>query len=246
MKYYLIAGEASGDLHASNLMRSLKEEDQDAEFRYWGGDLMMAEGGTLVKHINDLAYMGIIEVILHLRTIKENFKICRKDIIDNNPDVIVLIDYSGFNLRIAKYAKENGFKVFYYISPKVWVWKKSRIITIKRYVDRMFTILPFETDFYAVNGYKVDYVGNPLMDAIEKKKEFLKSRASFISENELSTKDFVALLPGSRKQEIKRLLPIMTRLSDEFPDYQFLIAGVSSLEKAYYQKYKPYTNIIFL
>jgi lipid-A-disaccharide synthase len=237
MKYYIIAGEASGDLHGSNLIKALKMADSSASVRCWGGDLMKAEGATLVKHYRETAYMGLFEVIAHARAIKKNFDFCFKDIVEFSPDVVILIDYPGFNLRVARFAKEHGIKVFYYISPKVWVWKESRVKHIKKYVDRMFVIFPFEKDWYATrHQFDVDYAGNPLIDAIEERKLTLCSRDEFISRNHLSQKPIIALLPGSRKQEVLRLLPIMTSIAGRFPDYQFVIAGTSALDESFYRK----------
>lgn len=238
MKYYIIAGEASGDLHGSNLIKALKMADHEADVRCWGGDLMKAEGGTLVKHYRETAYMGLFEVIAHAGAIKRNFDFCYADILGFAPDVVILIDYPGFNLRVARFAKEHGIRVFYYISPKVWVWKESRVKHIKKYVDRMFVIFPFEKDWYATrHQFDVDYAGNPLIDAIEDRKQTLCSREEFKTLNHLSDKPIIALLPGSRKQEVLRLLPIMTAIVDRFPDYQFVIAGTSALDKNFYNKH---------
>jgi lipid-A-disaccharide synthase len=237
MKYYIIAGEASGDLHGSNLIRALKKEDPEISVRCWGGDLMQTEGGVLVRHYRDTAYMGLFEVMAHARTIANNYKFCLQDIQEYQPDVLILIDYWGFNSRVAKFAKENGLRVFYYISPKVWVWQESRVKKIKQLVDRMFVIFPFEKDFYAKrHQYDVDYEGNPLIDAIEERKQTLCSREEFISRNKLSEKPIIALLPGSRKQEVLRLLPIMTRIIDKFEGYQFVIAGAASFEEHFYRE----------
>ncbi|HEY4785574.1 MAG TPA: lipid-A-disaccharide synthase, partial [Bacteroidales bacterium] len=237
MKYYIIAGEASGDLHGSNLIKAIKLSDIQANIRCWGGDLMQAEGGTLVKHYRETAYMGLFEVIAHAGAIKKNFDFCYSDILAFSPDVLILIDYPGFNLRVARFAKEHGIKVFYYISPKVWVWKESRVKHIKKYVDRMFVIFPFEKEWYATrHQFEVDYAGNPLIDAIEEKKQTLCTREEFISRNNLYDKPVIALLPGSRKQEVLRLLPIMTSIVEKFPDYQFVIAGTSALDSSFYQK----------
>ena len=237
MKYYIIAGEASGDLHGSNLIKELKQIDKNAKFRYWGGDLMKSEGGTLVKHYSELAFMGFFEVLLNLRTIFNNLKFCKKDIPTYHPDVLILIDYSGFNLRIAKFAKTLGFKVFYYISPKVWAWKISRIKIIKQYVDRMFVILPFEKDFYKRYNYQVDFVGNPLIDNIEQKCKNKISFDEFIQANELSKKPIIAILPGSRKQEIDKNLPVMLGVVNFYKEYQFIIAAVTAFEPEYYERY---------
>ncbi len=233
MKYYLIAGEASGDLHGANLMAALKARDPEAEFRFFGGDLMQAEGGTLVKHYAEMAFMGFVEVVLNLREILKNIKSCKKDIAAWNPDVVIPIDFPGFNLKIAAYCKEKGFPVFYYISPKVWAWNQKRVLNIKKVVDKMFCILPFEVDFYKSWDMKVDYIGNPLLDAvfIHQKNEL------FLSQNKLSQKPIVALLPGSRKQELKGILPEMMQVVDQFPDYQFVIAGAPSFDIVHYASF---------
>jgi lipid-A-disaccharide synthase len=247
MKYYIIAGEASGDLHGANLVKALKNEDKQAEIRCWGGELMQAQGATLVKHYRETAYMGLFEVVAHARTIAKNFQFCFNDIATFAPDVVVLIDYPGFNLRVAKFAKENGIKVFYYISPKVWVWNEKRVKKIKLYVDRMFVIFPFEKDFYSKkHNYEVDYVGNPLIDAIEDKKAIIPGRNEFVTQNGLANKPIVAMLPGSRKQEISRLIPIMASIVGSFPDYQFVIAGTTALDESLYKKYLRGSNITIL
>jgi lipid-A-disaccharide synthase len=244
MKYYIIAGEASGDLHGSNLIKALKKADAEVDIRCWGGNLMQAEGATLVKHYRETAYMGIFEVLAHAKTIKRNFEFCYDDILGFHPDVVILIDYPGFNLRIARFAKEHGIKVFYYISPKVWVWKESRVKHIKKYVDKMFVIFPFEKDFYLTrHQYDVDYVGNPLIDAIEERKKNLCSKEEFIFKNGLSGKPVIALLPGSRKQEITRLLPIMTTLPEKFPSYEFVIAATPTFDEAFYREYMKGQNV---
>jgi lipid-A-disaccharide synthase len=239
MKYYLVAGEASGDLHGANLMKALKALDKQADFRFFGGDLMQAEGGTVVKHIRDMAFMGFIEVVANLRTISKNLKLCKEDIMAWQPDVLVLIDFPGFNLKIADFAKRNNLTVYYYISPKVWAWNQKRVLKIKRIVDHLFCILPFEVDFYKKWGMEVDYVGNPLLDAVaafEPDKAFFKS-------HQLPGKKVIALLPGSRKQEISRLLPVMLNVTEQFPDYQFIVAGAPSFNKAYYEQFFNEKNI---
>lgn len=235
MKYYIIAGEASGDLHGSNLMKALKQKDPNAEFRFWGGDLMKAQGGTLVKHYRDLAFMGFLEVVMNLRTILNNIKFCKEDILNNRPDVIILVDYPGFNLRIARFAKELGIKVVYYISPQLWAWKEGRVEIIKKYVDEMMVILPFEEDFYRKHGVHSHFVGHPLLDAISDLKEITVEQ--FKAENGLNEKEIIALLPGSRKQEVEKMLEIMLSVRPHFKDYQFVIAGAPSLPKEFYQKY---------
>ncbi|NDW18149.1 lipid-A-disaccharide synthase [Dysgonomonas sp. 216] len=240
MKYFLVAGEASGDLHASNLMTALKEQDKDAEFRFFGGDLMQAQGGQLIKHYRELAYMGFIPVLLNLRTILRNMKMCQQSILEYKPDVVILIDYPGFNLKIAKYIKLNtNIPVYYYISPKVWAWKEYRVKSFKKYVDKMLCILPFEVDFFKKHNYAVDYVGNPTVDAVadfnERNKE--DSISQFRENNNLSEKPIIALLAGSRKQEIKDNLPTMLDVVARFPDYQAVIAGAPGISPEYYNQY---------
>ncbi|WP_090996724.1 lipid-A-disaccharide synthase [Pedobacter insulae] len=233
MKYYLVAGEASGDLHGANLMKALKAEDPAAEFRYFGGDKMQAQGGKLVKHYAEMAFMGFTEVILNLATIFKNLKACKEDLIVYQPDALILIDFPGFNLKIADFAKENGIKVCYYISPKVWAWNQKRVLRIKRVVDRLFCILPFEVDFYASWGMKVDYVGNPLLDEIAA----FKVNPNFRQMEELSNQPIIALLPGSRKQEIERLLPEMLSTVKNFPNHQFVIAAAPTFNDTYYDQF---------
>lgn len=242
MKYYIISGEASGDLHASNLMKSLKVEDSHAEFRFWGGDLMEAVGGTLVKHYRDLAFMGFAEVVMNLRTILNNIKYCKKDLLEYAPDVLILVDYPGFNLRIAEFAKKNGITVHYYISPQIWAWKENRISKIKRDVDQMYVILPFEKEFYEdKHNFPVHFVGHPLLDAIANRKPV--DTAKFTKENGLNDKPIVALLPGSRKQEITKMLSVMLRMAPKFPDHQFVIAGAPSQETSFYQTFLKDDNV---
>ncbi|MDB5029601.1 lipid-A-disaccharide synthase [Mucilaginibacter sp.] len=233
MKYYLVAGEASGDLHGANLMKELKKLDPQAEFRFFGGDLMQAEGGTLVKHYADMAFMGFFEVAANLRTILKNLAFCKLDIANYHPDVLILIDFPGFNLKIAAFAKENNLPVNYYISPKVWAWNQKRVLKIKKIVDHLFCILPFEVDFYKEWGMEVDYVGNPLLDAIAG----FKPDADFLNKNKLTGKKIIALLPGSRKQEINYLLPDMIAVANQYPHYQFVIAGAPPFNSEYYQQY---------
>jgi len=235
MKYYIIAGEASGDLHASNLMAEIKRKDAKAEFRGCGGDLMKKQGAVLLKHYRSMAFMGFVEVAVNLRKVLGNITQCKKDILEYQPDAIVLVDYPGFNLRIADFAHEKGFKVFYYISPQVWAWKRGRIRKIKKSVDKMLVILPFEEEFYKRYGVNVTYVGNPLLDELAK--FGTANRSMFLRRNSLGEKrEIIALLPGSRKQEVKRMLPIMMEVVPHFPDYQFVVAGVSSLDKSLYKK----------
>jgi len=233
MNYYLIAGEASGDLHGSNLMKALKQHDSEAEFRYFGGDLMMAEGGTLKMHYSEMAFMGFIEVIANLGTVLKNIKLAKQDILENKPDVLILIDFPGFNLKIADFAKKQGIPVIYYISPKVWAWNQKRVLKIKKIVDRMFCILPFEVEFYRTWGMEVDYVGNPILDAIESN----QADSQFRLKNGLDKRPLIALLPGSRRQELQRVLPEMLKTVDRFPNCQFAIAGAPSFSEKDYQQY---------
>ena len=240
MKYYLIVGEASGDLHASNLMKAIKSVDSSAEFRFFGGDLMSAVGGTRVKHYRELAYMGFIPVLMHLRTIFANMKLCKKDVEAWNPDALILVDYPGFNLSIAEYIHKNtDIPVYYYISPKIWAWKEHRIKNIKRDVDELFSILPFEIDFFEKkHDYRINYIGNPCVDAVD---AFLRNvpeeRGAFIERNGLADKPIVALLAGSRKQEIKANLPMMLEAVKHYPGYQPVIAGAPGIDKEFYKPY---------
>jgi len=245
VKYYIIAGEASGDLHGSNLMKALQTLDANAEFRFWGGDLMESVGGTLVKHYRDLAFMGFIEVIMNLRTITKNLSFCKTDIEIFQPDCIIFIDYPGFNLRIAKWAKNKGINTQYYISPQIWAWKENRINAIKRDVDNMYVILPFEKDFYETkHDFPVEFVGHPLIDAIANRKQVDESQ--FRVDHELSEKPIIALLPGSRKQEINKMLIIMLSVVDSFEDYQFVIAGAPSQELSFYNAFIKNKNVHFV
>lgn len=230
MKYYLIAGEASGDLHGSNLLKALRQEDPHLQCRAWGGDLIQESGATLVKHYRDLAFMGFIEVVKNLRTILRNLDFCKRDILEFQPDVLILIDYPGFNLRIAKWAKQNGIRVFYYISPQIWAWHTSRIHGIKASVERMFVILPFEQAFYAQYGMPVDFPGHPLLDVIDSR----QPDPAFRQQNQLGPEPIIALLPGSRRQEISRMLPAYLAVIPQFPGYQFVIAGAPSIPDAFY------------
>ena len=235
MRYYIIAGEASGDLHASNLVAEIKKKDKKAEFRGFGGDLMKAQGVDLVKHYRSMAFMGFVEVAVNLRKVLGNISLCKKDILDYQPDVVILVDYPGFNFRIANFAHENGFKVIYYISPQVWAWKRRRVRKIKKSVDKMLVILPFEEEFYKRYGVDVTYVGNPLLDELAKFGS--TNRSIFLRRNSLGERrEIIALLPGSRKQEVKRVLPVMLKAVSHFPDYQFVIGGVSSLDKSLYKE----------
>ena len=240
MKYYLIVGEASGDLHASNLMRALKERDSEADFRFFGGDLMSAVGGTRVKHYKELAYMGFIPVLLHLRTIFANMDKCKQDIVAWHPDVVILVDYPGFNLKIAEFVKKHtDIPIYYYISPKIWAWKEYRIKNIKRDVDELFSILPFEVDFFKGHQYPIHYVGNPCVDAVDAfQKENVESFAEFMKDNSLNDKPIVALLAGSRKQEIKDNLPKMLEAARPFVgECQLVLAGAPGIDPAYYQQF---------
>ena len=240
MKYYLIVGEASGDLHASNLMRALREQDADADFRFFGGDLMSAVGGTRVKHYKELAYMGFIPVLLHLRTIFKNMDKCKKDIVQWKPDVVILVDYPGFNLKIAEFVKKHtDIPIYYYISPKIWAWKEYRIKNIKRDVDELFSILPFEIEFFEGHQYPIHYVGNPCVDAVDAfKKNQNETLSEFVSANQLEEKPIIALLAGSRKQEIKDNLPDMLEAVKPFAgEYQFVLAGAPGIDPDYYQNY---------
>ena len=232
MKYYVIAGEASGDLHGSNLMRALLEIDPEARFRVWGGDLMEQAGGTLVKHYRDLAFMGFVEVLKNLRTILGNIKFCKEDILRYQPDALILVDYPGFNLRIADWAHKMQLPVHYYISPQIWAWHSSRVKKIKKNVDRMYVILPFEEAFYQKYDYPVDFVGHPLLDVI---REF-SVPPEFRIQNGLTEAPIIALLPGSRKQEIRRMLTTMLTVPASFPGHQFVIAGAPAIPPAYYQE----------
>ena len=243
MKYYLIAGEASGDLHGSNLMKEIKKNDSSAEFRYWGGDLMKAEGGILVRHYKDHDFMGIVEVLKHLRTILKNIAFCKQDISDHKPDAIIFIDFPGFNLKIVKHAKSLGLQTFFYISPTVWAWKESRVKLIKKYVDHLFCIFPFEKKFYKErHNYDVDYVGHPLLDSIMEKAKPITNQ-EFITENNLPNKKIIAILPGSRTSEIKENLRTMQEVIPNYPDYHFVIAGMSHFDEAFYRQFISNQNI---
>lgn len=240
MKYFLIAGEASGDLHGSNLMAALKKQDAEAEFYFFGGDLMQAQGGQLIKHYREMAFMGFIPVLLNLPTILRNMKMCREEILKFNPDAVILIDYPGFNLKIAEYVKtQTSIPVFYYISPKVWAWKEYRVKSFKKYVDVMLSILPFEVDFYKKHDYKIDYVGNPTVDAVASFTEANKNdtRKLFFADNGIIDKPLIAILAGSRQQEIKDNLPSMLQAIKDFKDYQPVIAGAPGIDPEFYKQY---------
>lgn len=238
MKLFLIAGEASGDLHGSNLIKALKQKNQSIILAFWGGDLMeKAADIKPLKHYKELAFMGFIEVIKNLGEIFKNFKLCKQHIVDFKPDAIVLIDYPGFNLRIAKWAKSQNIKVYYYISPKVWAWKEKRVYKIIKYVDTLFTIFPFETEFFKKYNYPVEYVGNPLIDAIHDYKKEQNKELNFKLRNNLSEKPIIALLPGSRKQEVSTKLPVMLDSTKNLDRYQFVIAGAPSLDLDFYKPF---------
>ncbi len=243
MKYYIIAGEASGDLHASNLMKALKARDPQADFRCWGGDLMEQAGGDIVKHYKELAFMGFWEVFTNLNTIFRNMRICQVDMLLYEPDAVILVDYPGFNLRMAKFAKEQGFKVIYYISPQIWAWKKGRIKKIKKYVDEMMVILPFEEEFYAKNGMKVHYVGHPLLDAVSKDLHDSQEVLDFRRQHGMDDREIVALLPGSRKQEISAILPQMLKMVPLFPQYQFVVSVVEWQSRSLYEKFLKKSDV---
>lgn len=246
LKLYIIAGEASGDLHGSNLMKHLKAENTSLDFRYWGGDKMHQQGGTLVKHIKDLAFMGFLEVIKNIKTILNNIRYCKNDIAAFQPDALILIDYPGFNLRIAEWAKSQGIKVYYYVSPQVWAWKQSRVHKIKKCVDELYVILPFEKDFYKKFDYNVHYLGHPLLDAVDDFKASIVDKKLIYDENNLSNKPIIALLPGSRKQEVSVKLPIMLNAVRSFKEHQIIIAGAPSLSPDFYLKFiKESDHIIF-
>ena len=245
MRYYIIAGEASGDLHASNLVAEIKKKDKKAEFRGCGGDKMKTQGVDLLKHYRTMAYMGFVEVAVNLRKVLRNIAQTKKDIMEYQPDAVILVDYPGFNFRIAKFAHEKGFKVFYYISPQVWAWKRRRVRKIKASVDKMLVILPFEEEFYRRYGVDVIYVGNPLLDELAK--FGTSNRSIFLRRNSLGEKrEIIALLPGSRKQEVKRMLPVMLKMVPRFPDYQFVVAGVSSLDKDLYKGIMGNTDAFYV
>lgn len=245
MKYYIIAGEASGDLHGSNLMKAILSQDMDAEFRFWGGDLMHDVDKNLVKHYKDLAFMGFLEVLKNLRVILKNIAFCKEDISNYSPDVIIFIDYPGFNLRIAKWAKTKGYRTHFYISPQIWAWKENRIKAIKRDIDKMYVILPFEKDFYEKkHNFPVEFVGHPLIDSISDRIQV--DETEFRVKNNLNSKPIIALLPGSRKQEIKKMLSIMLSLEDDYPYYQFVIAGAPSQDFSFYKSFIKNSKVGFV
>lgn len=243
MKYYIIAGEASGDLHAAGLIAELKKKDAQANIRAWGGDLMQAEGAELVKHYSELAFMGFAEVITNLRTIMRNLDFCKSDIAQFNPDALILVDYPGFNMRIAAFAKSKNIPVYYYISPQVWAWKQNRVHKLKATVDRMYVILPFEKEFYARFGMDVHYVGHPLLDGITRFKAKFSSLEAFCEKHGLDHRPIVALLPGSRKQEISRMLPVMVAAARRTGIYQYVIAGAPGQAEALYRSFEGANGI---
>jgi len=236
MKYYIIAGEASGDLLGSYLMKSIKKIDNNTDFRCWGGDLMEAQGGEIIKHYKDLAFMGFWEVLINLRTVLKNITICKIDILLYEPDVLILIDYSGFNLRIAQFAKEHNIRVVFYVSPQIWAWKKNRVHKIKRDVDTLITILPFEKEIYAKYNYNAHYEGHPLLDVVNDEMK-VTDWQTFKNTNNLDERPVIAILPGSRKQELKKMLPVMVKMVEQFPDYQFVMSKVKWQPLALYQSH---------
>lgn len=236
MRYYFIAGEASGDLHAGNLIAELAKIDKQAVFRGLGGERMEQSGMQLVKHYREMAFMGFVPVLMNLRTIQNNFRLCESDLLQFKPDVLILVDYPGFNLRMAQFAKQHGIKVYYYISPKIWAWKKRRVHKIKELVDEMFTIFPFETEFYQQYNYKVNYVGNPILDAVLAQQE-TPNLHEFARKHQLPEKEIIALLPGSRKAEISYLLPVMLEASQSFPQYHFVVAGAPNMDASFYEPF---------
>lgn len=238
MKYFVIAGEASGDLHASNLMAALKRRDVEADFCFLGGDLMQAQGGRMIRHYKEMAFMGFVPVLMNLRTILRNAKDCKSAIEEYKPDVLILVDYPSFNLQMAKFVKEKlpNVPIFYYISPKLWAWKEYRLKSIKKYVDRVYSILPFEVDWFAQRAYEVDYVGNPCVDAVSNRPHKDESKEDFLLRNQLEDKPILALLSGSRVQEIRKSLPIMLKAGEKHSDYQMVIAGAPSIDSSLYDE----------
>jgi lipid-A-disaccharide synthase len=236
MRYFIIAGEPSGDLHGSNLIKELRISDPLAEIFCWGGDLMENEGATLLMHYRQLAFMGFLEVLLNLRAISKNFKLCKSQIIEQKPDVVILIDYPGFNLKMAAFARKAGIKVYYYISPKIWAWKESRIKVIKKYIDRMYIIFPFEIDFFKKHKFKVEYHGNPLVDEVEQKLSVIPDKNSIYKSCDLDDKPVIAILAGSRKMEIKYILPEMLTVIKHYPEYQFVLTCVKSIPLEFYKE----------
>lgn len=245
MKYYIIAGEASGEMHGANLMKALKEQDPAAEFRFWGGDQMQEQGGEMVRHIRDTAFMGVAEVVKNMGKVRANIRLCKKDIVEQKPDVLILIDYAGFNLRIARFIKEefDHLPVYYYISPKFWAWRESRVERVKKYVDKMFLIFPFEQEFYKRHDFKADYVGNPLLDNINAKKDSFANLSDFTRSEHLTDQAIIAILPGSRRQEIETILPYQLSVAKRFPNYQFVIAASPVFPKEFYGRFISDSNV---
>ncbi len=243
MRYYIIAGEASGDMHAANLVAEIKKQDANAIFQGWGGDKMQLQGVRIVKHYRDLAFMGFVEVAKNLKTILKNLSFCKKDIVAFKPNAVILVDYPGFNMRIAEFLKQQGIKVFYYISPQIWAWKQSRVHKIKRTVDKMFVILPFEKDFYKKFNYDVEFVGHPLLDEI---KQVAKNDEDFNQLKIPNDKKIVAIIPGSRTQEIANMLPVMVQVAKKFPNYCFVIAAAKSIPQSFYKKFTSGSNIFIV
>ncbi len=237
MKYFLIAGEASGDLHAGNLMRQIKKADPQADFMFLGGDLMQAQGGKMLVHYREMAYMGVVEVLANLGKVRRNMAICKEQMLAYNPDAVILVDYPGFNMKMAKFAHQHGIRTFYYISPKIWAWKKRRAYSIKKYVDKMFAIFPFEIDFYKKFDYEVSYVGNPLTDAMKEFEPHLLSKADFAAKHNLPDRRLIALVPGSRRSEIQKLLPEMLAIVPDFPDHHFVVCGAPGIEPEFYNQF---------
>lgn len=248
MKYYLLAGEPSGDLHGANLIEGLKKADKEAEFRFWGGDRMAEAGGreNLRKHYRETSFFGLVPVLMNLRTIRSQFRECQQDISEYQPDVLILIDYPGFNMKLARWAHEQGLLTYYYIAPKVWAWREYRVKSIRRYVDRLFIIFPFEREYFASKGIDTTFEGNPLVDAIEARRETLPTPEAFRQRNQLDNRPIVALLAGSRSTEIKENLPLMADLSKRFPDYQFVVTAVDWLDRSLYEKYLAGSGIRYL
>jgi lipid-A-disaccharide synthase len=246
LKYFLIAGEASGDLHGAALMNALKKEDSNAQFHFFGGDRMASEGGVLLKHYREMAFMGAIEVLMNLRVIRRNMELCKQEIRKVKPDVVILIDYPGFNMKIAEFAHQHKFKVYWYIAPKVWAWKEWRIASLKSYVDELFTILPFETSYFHKHNLEVHYVGNPLLDTILESKGKFRPSAQFQVDNHLDDRPIVALLPGSRAQEIRYMLPVMSKLASLYPGYQFVVSKADALDEEIYRKYSDHKTLKLL
>ena len=248
MKYYIIAGEPSGDLHGANLMKGLKKADPGAEFRFWGGDRMAAEGGTgnLVKHYRETSFFGIVNVLKNLRTIRRQLRECQEDVVSWRPDVLILVDYPGFNMKMARFAHERGIRTHYYIAPKVWAWREHRVKAIRKYVDRLYVIFPFERGYFASKGIEPIFEGNPTVDALAERRAAFPTREEFSKEYGLDGRPIVALLAGSRRGEIADNLPLMAELSRRFPERQFVVAGVSWLERSLYEKYMAGSDIRYI